>query len=75
MVNECKITKSIKQLKKGIRQIFYWTCIDGLYYWELTDPIAQKHEYEFGRNGNFQTGEGFRNIVNIRMDYIKKYED
>ena len=73
--NKSKFDKSVKKLEQNIRQIYYWTCKDGLYYWELTDPEAQIDEYEFGRNGNFQTGEGNRDIVNIRMDYIKKYED
>ena len=73
--NKSKFDKSVKKLEQNIRQIYYWTCKDGLYYWELTDPESQIDEYEFGRNGNFQTGEGNRDIVNIRMDYIKKYED
>lgn len=29
MVNECKINYSVQQIKKGIRQIYYWTCKNG----------------------------------------------
>jgi hypothetical protein len=75
MVNECKITKSIKQLKKGIRQIFYWTCKDGLYYWELTDIEKQKNEILYYRNGNIKTGEGKRDVVDIKTKYLRRYED
>jgi hypothetical protein len=74
MVNECKIRKSIEQLKKGIRQIYYWSCSDGLYYWELTDIEKQRKQLRFYRNGNFQTGEGYRNVVDIKHQYLKKYE-
>ena len=71
--NKCKFEYSLEQLKKGIKQIYYWKCKDGLFYWELYDEIKQKNEFKFGRNGNFQTGEGLRDIVNIKVEYIKKY--
>ena len=71
--NKSKFNKSIIQIKKGIRQIFYWTCKDGLYYWELHDPELQKDEYSFGSNGNFQTGEGARDIVDVKIKYIQKF--
>ena len=73
MVNECKIRKSIEQLKKGIRQIYYWTCSDGLYYWELLDLDKQKKQMKFYRNGNFKSGEGQRDVVDIKWQYLKKY--
>ena len=73
MVNQCKIDESIKQLKKGIRQIYYWTCSDGLYYWELKDIKKQKKEMIYYQNGNFQTKEGHRNVVDIKKKYLKKY--
>ena len=73
--NKCKFDKSAKQIQRGIRQIYYWTCTDGLYYWEFYDIEKQKHEFQFGRNGNFRTGEGARDIVNIKVEHIKKYED
>ena len=74
MVNKCKINKSIEQLKKGIRQIYYWSCSDGLYYWELTDIEKQKKQLRFYRNGNFISGEGQRDVVDIKWQYLKKYE-
>ena len=73
MVNECKIRKSIEQLKKGIRQIYYWSCSDGLYYWELIDLEKQKKQMKFYRNGNFKSGEGQRDVVDIKWQYLKKY--
>lgn len=73
MVNQCKIDESVKQLKKGIRQIYYWTCSDGLYYWELKDIKKQKKEMIYYQNGNFQTKEGHRNVVDIKKKYLKKY--
>ena len=76
MVNECKINKSIEKLKNnmGIRQIYYWSCSDGLYYWELTNIEKQKKELRFYRNGNFISGEGQRDVVDIKWQYLKKYE-
>tara|TARA_R110002126_G_scaffold290431_1_gene447360 strand:- start:76 stop:555 length:480 start_codon:yes stop_codon:yes gene_type:complete len=73
MFNECKMKKSIKQLEKGIRQIYYWNCTDGLYYWEFTDMKKQKDEMIFSRNGNHQTGEGDRDIVDIKTEFLKLY--
>ena len=73
MVNQCKIDYSVKRLKKGIRQIYYWTCSDGLYYWELTDITKQKNELIYYRNGNLQTNEGHRDVVDIKKKYLKKY--
>ena len=74
--NKCKFDKSVKQIQRGIRQIYYWTCDDGLFYWEMYDIEKQKHEFQFGRNGNFHgTGQGARDIVNIKIEHIKKYED
>ena len=72
MVNKCKIDYSIKKLKNGIKQIYYWTCKDGIYYWELYDIEKQKNEIIYYRNGNFQTGEGKRDVVDIKCKYLKK---
>lgn len=73
--NRCKFDKSIQQLKRGIGQIYYWTCTDGLYFWEFYDVEKQKDQFDYGRNGNFKSGEGARNVVNIKVEYIKKYVD
>ena len=78
MVNVCKIHKGIEQIKKGVRQIFYWTLEDDnndMYYWELTDLELQKDEIVFTRNGNYQTGEGARNVVDIKWKYLTKWKD
>jgi hypothetical protein len=78
MLNACKIHKAVNKVKKGIRQIFYWTLEDDnkdMYYWELTDLEKQQDELVFYRNGNFTTGEGLRDVVDIKWEYLKKYED
>ena len=77
MVNVCKIHKGIDKIKKGIRQIFYWTLEDDnndMYYWELTDLELQKDEIVFKRNGNYQTGEGARDVVDIKWKYLTKWK-
>ena len=74
MINECKIKYSKEQLKKGIRQIFYWTCKDGLYYWELTNFEKQKEQMKFYRNGNYASGEGARDVVDIKKEYLQLYK-
>ena len=75
MLNKCKLDYSKKQLLKGIRQIYYWNCKDGLYYWELKDLELQKDEIIYYRNGNFKTNEGFRDVVDIKTAFLKKYEE
>tara|TARA_R110002072_G_scaffold104713_7_gene229355 strand:+ start:352 stop:792 length:441 start_codon:yes stop_codon:yes gene_type:complete len=75
MINQCKITYSVNQLKKGIRQIYYWKCKDGLYYWELKDLEKQRNELIYYRNGNIKTGEGKRDVVDIKTEYLRQYED
>ena len=78
MLNACKIHNSVKKIQNGVRQIFYWTLVDDnndMYYWELTDIEKQKDELVFYRNGNFQTGEGLRDVVDIKWKYLKKWED
>tara|TARA_R110002153_G_scaffold66504_1_gene177663 strand:- start:231 stop:692 length:462 start_codon:yes stop_codon:yes gene_type:complete len=78
MLNACKIHKGIKKIQSGVRQIFYWTLEDDnkdMYYWELTDLEKQQDEIVFYRNGNFITNEGYRDVVDIKWEYLKKYED
>lgn len=74
MVNKCKIDYSIKQLQKGIRQIYYWTCKDGLFFWELTDIEKQKDEIIYNKNGNYKRGDKITKVVDIKTKYLKKYE-
>ena len=75
LLNKCKIDYSIEQLKKGIRQIYYWNCKDGLYYWELKDLEKQADEIIYYRNGNLKTNEGYRDVVDIKSIFLKKYEE
>ena len=78
MVNVCKIHKGIEQIKKGVRQIFYWTLEDDnndMYFWELIDLEKQKDEIVFNRNGNYITGEGARDVVDIKWKYLTKWKD
>ena len=77
LLNACKIYNSAKKIKQNVRQIFYWTLVDDnntLYYWELTDLEKQKDELVFYRNGNMVTGEGHRDVVDIKWEYLKKYD-
>jgi len=76
MINACKINKAQKKVKEGIRQIFYWTLEDDnndMYYWEFLDIDTQKDEIVFNRNGNFQTGEGYRDVCDIKWKYLTKW--
>ena len=78
MFSLSKLIHSDKQLKKGIRQIYYWTLVDDnnkLYYWEYYNKEKQKDEIHFNNNGNFSTGEGSKRVVDIKWKYLKLYED
>ena len=75
MLNKCKIDYSIDQLKKNIRQIYYWSCKDGLFYWELYDIEKQKDEIIYYRNGNLKNDCGLRDVVDIKTNFLKKYID
>tara|TARA_R110002126_G_scaffold215698_1_gene361761 strand:+ start:341 stop:781 length:441 start_codon:yes stop_codon:yes gene_type:complete len=74
MVNKCKIDKSIINLNNNIRQIYYWSCLDGLYYWELYDFEKQKNELIFYKNGNKSAGLPITDVVDIKTKYLTKYE-
>tara|TARA_R110002012_G_scaffold141795_2_gene299596 strand:- start:549 stop:992 length:444 start_codon:yes stop_codon:yes gene_type:complete len=73
--NRCKFEKSVKQVERGIRQIYWWTCTDGLFYWELYDIDKQKDEFEFGWICNKKIGQKPVRGVYIKVAYLKKYED
>ena len=73
MINESKLRYSIEQLKKNVRQIYFWSCKDGIFFWELSDFEKQKSELIFGQNSNKQIGQPNVNIVDIKTKFLKKY--
>ena len=73
MVNESKLRYSIEQLKKNVRQIYFWSCKDGIFFWELKDFEKQKHELIFGQNSNKKIGQPQVDIVDIKTKYLQRF--
>jgi hypothetical protein len=74
MFNRCKFYNSLEQIKNGIRQFYWWSCKDGIYYFELKDFEKQKHMLIFGENGNFQLGESKKKVIDVKTEYLIKFQ-
>ena len=72
MYGRNKFDYSVERLKEGYRQIVFWICKDGIFYWELTDPIKQQHQYSFGENSNKNSGQSLKDVVYIKLQYLTK---
>ena len=63
-----------KRLLKGIKPIFLFYFLDGLYYWELKDIDKQKNEFSFGKICNKKRNDKkIDDGLFIKMEYLKKY--
>ena len=70
-----KFRHSRKQIKKGIKQVYIWNCLDGIYYWILYDKKEQKknNEYYIQKIQNKQRNEKADKGIYIYTEFIKKY--
>ena len=70
MCGKNKLNHSLKAIKKNIRQIYYWGCLDGIYYWELTEKT--KDQYTMGLNGNIKNNQSKQPVFYIKPEFLKK---
>lgn len=77
-----KLKEAKKQLENGVRTIFFWDCVDGLYHWEITNENKEDgswffnddgKEYFIGEGGNSKIGQTPQPVAYIWKDYLKKY--
>lgn len=80
MVGANKVKEAKKQLENGVRTIFFWDCVDGLYFWELTENnkedgnwFFRDSEFYIGIGGNSKIGQESANICYIWEQYLQKY--
>lgn len=72
MFGKNKYNYSLSRLQNGIRQLYYWTCADGIYFWELINPIQQQNEFSFGMNSNKQLNQSPQEMVYVKCKYLTK---
>ena len=60
-----KYNHSLKQLANGIKQTYLFNCRDGLYKWELTDPVIQKNEFYEGTICNYARNDKPHSAIHI----------
>ena len=66
-----KFLYSLKRLKKGIRQIYLFNCLDGIYYYELINEEKQKNEFYFGDICSKKRNDKIHDGIHIKIKYIK----
>ena len=52
-----KYERSVNALECGIKSTFLWNCRDGLFFWDLYDPIQQSDEFYFGTIRNIKRND------------------
>ena len=72
MYGRNKFDYSLERLKLGYRQIIYWPCKDGIFYWELYDEEKQKQEYTFGKNCNKELNQKLQDMVYVKIKCLTK---
>lgn len=72
MYGKNKYDYGLKRLEEGISHRIYWTCSDGIYFWELTDLELQKDEYSFGPNCNKEIGQKESQMVYVKTKYLQQ---
>ena len=55
-----------------LKQIIYWPCKDGIFYWELYDEEKQKQEYTFGKNCNKELNQKLQDMVYVKIKCLTK---
>ena len=74
MYGRNKFDYSLKRLKEGYKQIVYWPCRDGIFYWELYDEEKQKDEYTFGKNCNKDMSQQLQDVVYVKIKSLTKLQ-
>ena len=72
MYGKNKFEYGVKRLKQGVTHKVYWTCSDGIYFWELYDLEVQKDEYSFGPNCNKNINQDKKDMVYVKCNYLQK---
>jgi hypothetical protein len=72
MYGRNKFNYSLERLKLGYRQIIYWPCKDGIFFWELYSPEKQKQEYTFGKNCNKELNQTPQDMVYVKIKSLTK---
>ena len=70
MYGKNKYDYGLKRLEEGISHRIYWTCSDGIFFWELTDPTLQKDEFTFGTGRNTDIGQKKTPMVYVKSKYL-----
>ena len=72
MYGKNKYEYGLKRLKEGITHRVYWTCSDGIFFWELKDPELQKDEFNFGPNCNKNINQEIKDMIYVKCKYLQK---
>lgn len=68
-----KMNHSVRQLKKGVKQMYLFNYIDGLFSWECNDPYGtQKDEWEEGTISNDRRNDKVHKAVHIKHECLKR---
>ena len=68
-----KMNHSVRQLKKGVKQIYLFNYIDGLFRWDCEDPYGkQKDEWEEGTISNDRRNDKVHKAVHIPHENLKR---
>ena len=70
MCGKNKLNHSLKAIKKNIRQIYYWGCLDGIYLWEVTEKT--KDQYTDDMNGNIKNNQSKQQVFYVKPEFLKK---
>ena len=74
MYGRNKFNYSLERLKLGYKQIVYWPCKDGIWFWQLYDEEKQNNEYTFGKNCNKELNQKPQDMVYVKIKYLTKLE-
>ena len=74
MYGKNKFDYGVDRLKLGISHRIYWTCSDGIYYWELKDDNLQQDEYSVGPNCNKNINQKESLMVYVKCKYLKRFD-
>ena len=70
MCGKNKLNHSLNMIGKS-RQIYYWECLDGIYYWELTKETED--QYTDDMNGNIKNNQSPQPVFCIKSEFLKKF--
>lgn len=67
-----KYEHSIKRLECNIAQTYLFNCNDGIYEWELINPLIQKDEFYEGMICNMKRNDKPHKAIHIYTKYLNK---